>query len=231
MSILVMSMVWTDRELDATAKLVLIRLADFAADDGTNIFPSVGRVAQDTSLSERAVRTALRRLEEGGALILVAREDSGRHKAREYRIDLSFFAGGTRCRPEPDAGRNELPGGTSFHSGGHDVPPKGAPNAPNPSSIHQGTVDRYVFGGRVIKLSVADFERWRATYHAIPDLHAELAGIDAYLSGQPESKRRNWFHSVPGMLSRKHQNALLNRPANHATPRPQAADWARDERY
>lgn len=231
MSIKVATLTWAHRGLDATAKLVLLRLADFAADDGANVFPTVDRVAEDTSLSERAVRTALRRLEEAGALVLVAREDSGRHRAREYRINLDFLARGTTCRAAPDAGRHEEPGGTTFQSGGHDVPERGAPDAPKPSSNHQRTVSRYAFEGRVIKLNVADFDQWRTTYHAIPDLNAKLTSIDAWFSSQPPEKRKGWFHSAARMLNKDHEEALAKRPANHGAPRPQASDWAQDGRY
>ncbi|TWB22149.1 helix-turn-helix protein [Nitrospirillum amazonense] len=226
MSIQVLNLVWAVRGLDATAKLVLLRLADFSDDTGGQIFPSVGRVADDTGLSERAVRQALRRLEDTGALRLVAKEDSGRHRAREYRIELSFFAGGSTCRPEAGAGRNEVPGGTSFRVGGHDVPPRGAPDAPRsviePLENRQG-VRPYAFEGKVVRLNYSDFDNWTATYHAIPDMKAELAAIDAWLVGQPETKRKGWFHSVPGMLSRKHQERLAAAPP---TPkrRPQITD-------
>lgn len=67
---------------------------------------------------------------------------------------------------------------------------------------------RYAFEGRTIKLNAKDFEEWRSTYHGIPDMKAELTSIDAWLQGKSMAERKRWFHSVPGMLGRKHQEAL-----------------------
>jgi len=66
----------------------------------------------------------------------------------------------------------------------------------------------YAFAGRTIRLNAADFERWRTTFSAIPDLAAELLAIDGWFQAQPDADRRNWFHRVPQMLNRKHQDAL-----------------------
>lgn len=66
----------------------------------------------------------------------------------------------------------------------------------------------YAFSGSVIRLNQTDFDRWRQTYHAIPDIKAELVSLDAWLTGQSETKRKAWFHSVPGSLNRKHQEIL-----------------------
>lgn len=70
------------------------------------------------------------------------------------------------------------------------------------------TAARYAFEGRTIKLNAKDFENWRSTYHGIPDMKAELTSIDAWFQGRPVVERKRWFHSVPGMLGRKHQEAL-----------------------
>lgn len=64
------------------------------------------------------------------------------------------------------------------------------------------------FAGRVIRLNQADYDNWAKTFHAIPDLKAELTGLDAWLDGQSEAKRKGWFHSVAGNLSRKHQEHI-----------------------
>jgi hypothetical protein len=64
------------------------------------------------------------------------------------------------------------------------------------------------FEGKVIRLNKEDFARWQRTYHSIADLAAELLSIDHWLQEQPETSRKRWFHSVPGMLGRKHQELL-----------------------
>jgi Protein of unknown function (DUF1376) len=73
-------------------------------------------------------------------------------------------------------------------------------------------VGRYAFEGRVIRLDQADFDRWRKAYDAIPDLRAELHSLDDWLAQQPEAKRKAWFQTTSGALSRKHQEHLARRP-------------------
>lgn len=67
---------------------------------------------------------------------------------------------------------------------------------------------RYAFAGRTIRLNQRDFDTWRQTYHAIPDIAAELTSLDAWFEGQPEAKRKGWFHTTSGALNRKHQEIL-----------------------
>lgn len=70
---------------------------------------------------------------------------------------------------------------------------------------------QHAFEGVAIKLNEIDLERWRRTYHGIADIEAELTAIDAWLLDQPEATRKGWFHSVPRMLNRKHQEILAER--------------------
>lgn len=65
----------------------------------------------------------------------------------------------------------------------------------------------YAFSGNTIKLDAADLDRWKKTYHAIPDIEAELSAIDDWLRGKP-AKQDDWFHITSGSLGRKHQEYL-----------------------
>ena len=129
MSIRVMRAVWeSPREIDGLTKYVLLRLADFASDDGGSVFPSLGRVAEDCRIGERTVRNAFRALEAAGILVMTATEDAARHKPRTYRIDLEVLdTPGTTCRPAPRAAR-------------HHVPQPPAPHAPVPGTTCPLTV-------------------------------------------------------------------------------------------
>lgn len=91
------------------------------------------------------------------------------------------------------------------------------------SSLPAGA-GRYAFEGQVVRLKPKDYDAWKAAFHAIPDLNAELTSIDAWLAGQPDEKRKGWFHATAGMLSRRHQEHLQKRKPNDK-PRAQAADW------
>ncbi len=68
----------------------------------------------------------------------------------------------------------------------------------------------------MIRLSEADFLKWRQTFHAIADLRAELVTLDAWFSsahppGDP--KRKDWFFAVSGALNKKHQRLTTERAA------------------
>lgn len=66
----------------------------------------------------------------------------------------------------------------------------------------------YAFCGRTIRLLQSDFDTWRETFHAIPDIKAELLALDSWFDRQPKAKREGWFHTAAGSLSRKHQESL-----------------------
>jgi hypothetical protein len=74
----------------------------------------------------------------------------------------------------------------------------------------------HAFAGKTVRLNAADLELWKQTYHGIPDIRAELAGIDAWFQRQDDATRRAWFHRTPQMLNRKHQEAI-------AASKPQAS--------
>jgi hypothetical protein len=89
----------------ASAKVVLLALADAAGKDGAVILGQAA-IAERTELKERAVRNALRQLEERGLLSADARyRKGGSRTSNMYRLTI----------PAPDAGmvanRHEMPGG------------------------------------------------------------------------------------------------------------------------
>jgi hypothetical protein len=72
--------------IPTTDKFVLIAMADHAHDDGTHVFPSIKLLADKTSLSERAVQKALRRLKASHFIKKVKKESYQR--ACEYVLIL-----------------------------------------------------------------------------------------------------------------------------------------------
>ena len=96
MSVRVMAMVWPTG-LDSSAKLVLLRMADYADDEGSRVFPAVPTIARETSLSERTVQTSLRKLQKEQIISVVQEADHGKRRPREYRIDLKKLASLDRC--------------------------------------------------------------------------------------------------------------------------------------
>jgi hypothetical protein len=90
---------WAWPGLSPTEKLVLVRIGDHAAPDGTNAWPSNSRLQRDTGLSERAIRGALRSLEQKGALTVDVA--AGPRGTNRYSVTLTPPAG--------DAPRQEMP--------------------------------------------------------------------------------------------------------------------------
>lgn len=77
---------WVRRHSTARgpARAVLLVIAAHADPDGSNAYPSTARLAEETGLSQRTVRRALRTLEGLGELVV---EEPGRgHTANRYRV-------------------------------------------------------------------------------------------------------------------------------------------------
>ena len=137
------------------------------------------------------------------------REDDSAQRVREFRKrkQEAGMGGGDDVTPRNAEKRHVTPPDTDTDTDSSDAP--GAPEAPASAAAKK----EYAFQGNVIRLTAPDLERWAKTYHAIPDMRAELASLDAWLRNQPEAKRRNWFQSVSGCLNRKHQEMIASRTA------------------
>ncbi|HEY3326391.1 MAG TPA: hypothetical protein VGK14_04405 [Novimethylophilus sp.] len=75
---------------DHVSLSIAIVLADAADPDGTNVRPSVARVAKLSRTSERTVQTHLRKFEDSGFLEKVA-EGGGRGRPTEFKINLGWI--------------------------------------------------------------------------------------------------------------------------------------------
>jgi len=69
-SVAATNFVWYASPVEGSDRLVLLALADFADEDG-NCFGSWGKLCQKTRLCRATVATSLRRLQDGGHLVLV----------------------------------------------------------------------------------------------------------------------------------------------------------------
>ena len=105
MSIRVMTHVWDCGQYNGSKLLLLLALADFAHDDGGNVYPSVDTLAQKTRCDRRTVQRNLRQLEGEGAILLV--RPATRHGPAEYQIGAAF------CRPSEGQGRHPVPLGAA----------------------------------------------------------------------------------------------------------------------
>ncbi len=127
MSIRVISVVWKAR-LPKTKKLVLLRLADSASDDGGQAYPSVDTMAAECGLSRRTVQLVLRRLEADALITPGGSTKGGRGRTTVYQIDLERLQ---ELRPK-DEETAHVPRGLRQQKGAAPAG-KGAAPAPEPS--------------------------------------------------------------------------------------------------
>jgi DNA-binding MarR family transcriptional regulator len=111
MSIKYMSLAFKTRVGNPLAKLIFLKLADHANDDGI-CWPSIRRIAEDAECDERTVRRRLRHLEELGLVFVERRQQDGVHLPCVYRLLLE--GGGGRAPPplaeRPRGGGRAPPG-------------------------------------------------------------------------------------------------------------------------
>ena len=140
MSILLMSKVFTTN-LQPSKKIVLLALADFASDDGKNIFPSVATIAKKSSLSHRTVQTILGDFLDSGVLRVAKNPFGGAPgTTRHLEINLAAleqlmkFSLGENSAPVPETGAGDCREGAQSDEETGETP------APKPSdNRHQTT--------------------------------------------------------------------------------------------
>lgn len=96
MSIDAMSLVfWADPEkVSSTEKLVLLAMADYGNNEGYGIWPSVKTLAIKSSLSERTVQAALKKLQESNLVTFVAEPVMVKGKCirgNEYTLNIDLL--------------------------------------------------------------------------------------------------------------------------------------------
>lgn len=116
--------------------LILLALADFARDDGTEIRPSMGTLARRVRASQRQATRIVRDLERDGVIELVANASGGAPGAtRVYRLRLDRLAPSERWQTgvADDRGDADVRGDTQGRDGCHPGSRRVSPMSPNPS--------------------------------------------------------------------------------------------------
>jgi hypothetical protein len=119
MSIRYMTLAFHARVGNPLTKLILVKLADHANDDGT-CWPSIRRIAHDAECDERTVRRHIRNLEAAGLLVVERRTHDGVNLPSLYRLT---FDGVGAERPQG--------WGQSAPRGGGRAPPLTVNNKPS----------------------------------------------------------------------------------------------------
>jgi hypothetical protein len=86
MSVKVMSAVWEREDMDASERLVMLSLADHADDEGV-CYPSIARLCKRTSLTNRTVQMAVKRLEARG--LIYVEPNAGRNGTNMFYLFAS----------------------------------------------------------------------------------------------------------------------------------------------
>jgi hypothetical protein len=88
MSIHVISLVLKRQITPASHKLVAIKLADCASDDGSRVFPALATVAAEAGVSIDTARRAITDLKKIGVLRLIKQGGSGPRSTNEFAFDM-----------------------------------------------------------------------------------------------------------------------------------------------
>lgn len=145
MSVQSMSWALEQRDIvDATARYVLLVLANYADKNGRGAFPSSASISDDTGLSIRTVKYKLDHLLEIGVIRLGNQAIAGayidRHDRRPTVYDLCVERGAPAAPGSERGANDDRTGCSSRQNGVQTTTERGAGAAPNPSINHQGTI-------------------------------------------------------------------------------------------
>ena len=88
MSIRLMSIVWEINFPTQSQKLIALKLADFASDSGSSVFPSVNTIARHTGCDERTVQRVMRALRECGLISLEKEGGTGPRATNHWQLNI-----------------------------------------------------------------------------------------------------------------------------------------------
>lgn len=199
MSVRVMAAVF-DTPLPPNEKILLLALADWASDDGTDIFPSLARMAAKASVSVRTAQRLLQALQQKDYLRQV--EVAGYRKPAEYAINLKALGMGDTMTPHSvqKAEKGDTRGTRRVTTGAEKGDTRGVLSVSDPSV---GTVSRN-------GLAMTD-EAFIASLRSNPayehiDFDRELGKMDAFLLTRPGRQKTRRF--IVAWLNR------VDRPVN-----------------
>lgn len=211
---------------------LLAQLVQFYARDGVT---DSGTIAKEVGRSERQVRRAKAELKKYPERSGTAREAPSDYEgalARRSLEDRSLVsstvtgdrspmsASGHPCPPEAVIHDRVSPLKKGLpHTPSKEITPlpdsttvgvKGEVAAADAAQRSPAKAGRYAFEGRVVRLTAADFDRWRKAYPAIADLRGSLTAADDYYAEHLKPGEK-WFHRVSRWLA--NENAKAAAPA------------------
>jgi DNA-binding MarR family transcriptional regulator len=226
MSIQYMNSAWALSGISVAEKLLLLKLADRANDDG-ECFPGQAKLAEHCSMSERALRDNLKRLADRGLIEVEHRNHGSGRKTNVYRLLIGSTSTANKCesRPAESAGREAVPTGRLRHpdrqpaagrlykepsvksnlSEEQDPPTAGQPG--EPTAGIQFDPERGIFCGIPDQV----FARWEQAFPGV-DIDAELVKAEAWYQANPRRRKKNTDRFITNWLasaSKDRQQASL----------------------
>ena len=120
MSVKVMAIVWDNFEEGGSLLLGMLALADYANDDGLNIYPSVESFGKKIRCGPSQARRILHQLIEDGYLEVVSNLNGGKPgSSRHYRINIQRLTTSADASPRTDDSRTastDARGTASIHA-------------------------------------------------------------------------------------------------------------------
>lgn len=226
MSMTLMAQAMKLRTGNPLRKLVLIKLADNASDQG-ECWPSISHIADECEISERSVQNHIQYLAEKNFLWIEFRKaNSGLNKSNVYHLTLNKADQRSGANATPLSGAGDSPGGAG------DSPPHGAGAAPRTShsfepinepiqqdadapAVITDISTEYAFCGQVIRLKQEHYQKWKTLYQNI-DLNYELQRLDIEFTSE---KPKNWFVTASQKLNYQNKQ-VANRGGQHVANAP-----------
>lgn len=210
----------TKSQLPPTTRHVLLTLSIYMNEKGEGCYPSVETLAEDTGLHCASIYRAIKDATKRGWLVKRKLGKGGRTwAANEY--EAAFPAGFALAEREPS--HNASPRGArakGSHSAKRGVA-QSETNSPRELSREPDAARAIAYAGKVISISREQFDEWQATFHAIPDLRADLMSIDSHCVRK--GIMADWETRIVSWLSKKHEKILLDRAADAAKATSSAA--------
>lgn len=217
-------------------KFVLIMLANYASNDRGDCYPSINRLADDTSMTRNTVITAIQALEALGALAVLRRTADGVNLPNVYRLNLAWVGSATGALPGGSATDAPVVQGLVGGSAGVAPEPviepitkkkveKASPAAP--AAVVTFDPDQAVFVG----LTSDHFGRWARAFPAI-NVEAQVEHAAVWLHANPANRKSNNLRFITNWLSKAQDRAPrvgpsygANQHGSRATPSDRRQDF------
>ena len=212
MSIKLMNLAW-EMELPLGQKMVLMALADRSNSDG-ECWPGQASLAKMCSLSERALRDNLERLEKQGLLTVISRRVNGRQGTAIYHLHLqSQPADSAACKSSSQPADDDIPSRqmTTSQPADDDISYKEQPTIKQPTYKQPSTAPsnarmpeqilwdhtRSMFTG----ISEEQMDEWELAFPKL-DIDGELTRIELWYQLNPKKHKRAITRFITNWLAR-----------------------------